>query len=182
MARRAIGYLGPLFAVVFLTAWVEGGPVRSSASVPVCHARDLQLAASFYGEAGGQFSQTFTFTNLGDSACRMRGWPTLQVRTPSGRVASVRSIRVVQGASTTHPFRTVVLRPSGAASFDVYGADWDFRANRACPQTRAIFVLPPGAGGRLVAAVSLPNCGGFFVAPVIAGKTDRQSWSVVWRK
>ncbi len=30
--------------------------------------------------------------------------------------------------------------------------------------------------------VSLPHCSAFYVAPVIAGKTDHDSWSVVWAK
>jgi len=76
----------------------------------------------------------------------------------------------------------VVLDPHGSASFDVYGADWNASANRRCPHTTAISVTPSSAGDKLLAAVRMPNCGLLDVAPLIAGRVDRQSWSVVWRE
>ena len=63
----------------------------------------------------------------------------------------------------------------------MYGSDWDFRAYHACPATTAVFVSPPGASA-LSVNVKMPNCGAFYIAPIIAGKTDRQSWSVVWHR
>jgi hypothetical protein len=162
---------------------VTASPLASSTrSVPVCRAQQLRLAASFYGEAAGQFVQTFTFMNVGHSVCQLRGWPSLELTSKSGRPVSVRSRRVVQGAPSARPFRTVVLRRRGAASFDVYGADWNFRANRPCSHTTAIFVTPPGDRSMLLVAVKMPNCGLFDVAPVIAGKTDRHAWSRVWHR
>jgi Protein of unknown function (DUF4232) len=141
----------------------------------------LRLVAGNYGEAGGQFRQTFAFTNVGSRTCLLAGWPTLTLKSRSGRAVSVRSVRVVQGALSAHPFRTVILRRGRAASFDVYGADWDFRAYRACPATTAVFVSSPG-GSALSVAVKMPNCGAFYIAPIIAGRTDRRSWSVVWHR
>jgi hypothetical protein len=63
----------------------------------------------------------------------------------------------------------------------VYGADWDFQRNRSCPFATAALVTPPGGGAALHVGVKIPNCpGGFEIAPLIAGRTDRQSWSFVW--
>ncbi len=180
MRRCLVPYLGAVFAVLALSAC--GGGTRRELAIPVCRAQQLHLSPSFYGEAGGHFIQTFTFTNVAHSACRLPGWPTIRVRSKSGRAVSVRSRRVVQGAPSAPPFRTVVLHPHDAASFDVYGADWNGLANRPCPYTTAITVTPPSAADKLSAAVRMPICGLFDVAPVIAGKTDRQSWSVVWHK
>ena len=164
-----------------VVAPAAAGQVHASVSASVCRAAELRLVASDYGEAGGQFRQTFTFTNVGRRTCLLAGWPSLKLRSPSGRAVSVRSVRVVQGASSVHPFRPVVLRRGRAASFDVYGADWDFRACRACPATTAVFVSSPGASA-LSVIVKMPYCGAFYIAPIIAGKTDHQSWSIVWHR
>lgn len=142
----------------------------------------LRLVASFYGEGLGAFTQTFTFTNASRQACRLRGWPGLEPASQSGRPVSVRSLRVRQGASPTPAVTTVVLQPGGAASFTVYGADWNHAADRACPQTTAVLITPPGGSSALSVAVKMPDCGGFYIAPVIAGRTDREAWSVVVRR
>jgi hypothetical protein len=142
------------------------------ATVPRCETSQLRLSATFYGEALGSFTQTFTLTNASTRVCRLRGWPSMP---------SVTSRRVVQGAPTAPPFETVVLKPGAAASFDVYGADFDAVANRPCPQTSTVRIAPPGARSALSVRARMPDCGLFEVAPVIAGKSDRIAWSVVWQ-
>jgi len=179
MHQHPIRYLGAVLAVLLLSAC--GGGTRTEVTFPLCHAHQLHLAPSFYGEAGGQFIQTFTFTNLGNGACQVRGWPTLRVSATSGRPVSVRLRRVLQGPPSAPPFRTVLLHPRGAASFDVYGADWNGLSNRPCSHTTAIVVTLPGAADTRKATVKMPDCGLFDIAPLIAGKTDRHAWSVVWR-
>lgn len=176
---RSPGRLWVIATALLVVAPAAAGPVHVTVSASVCRTAELRLVAHGYGEAGGQFRQTFTFTNVGGRTCLLAGWPTLTLKSPSGRAVSVRSIRVVQGALSAHPFRTVILRRGRAASFDVYGADWNFRAYRACPATTAVLVSSPGASA-LSVNVKMPNCGAFYIAPIIAGKTDRQSWSVVW--
>jgi hypothetical protein len=143
----------------------------------------LHLAASFYGEAGGQFIQTFTFTNISQRVCRMEGWPSLEVEDVSHRPVPVRTRRVVQGQLGTRPFASVFLRARGAASFDVYGADWDFLRNRSCPRATAALITPAGGSAALRVSVRIPDCpGGFDIAPVFAGRIDRESWSLLWKR
>jgi Protein of unknown function (DUF4232) len=139
---------------------------------PRCSPARLRLAATFYGEAGGQFVQTLTFTNVGTHTCRLAGWPRLEG--PAAR-------RVVQGNPAARPFRSVLVRPRGAASFDVFGADWDVLRNQACPTLARLTVALPSGARTWRVAVRLPRCpAGFLVAPLVAGRTDRASWSVVW--
>jgi hypothetical protein len=159
-------------------------PGSSNSSVFArCQSSQLHLAASFYGAAGGQFIQTFTFTNISRRVCHMAGWPSLEIDVVSRHPVAVRTRRVVQGSPKARPFASVLLRARGAASFNVYGADWDFRRNRSCPLTTAALVTPPGGGAALRVGVRIPNCpGGFLIAPLIAGRTDRQSWSFVWHR
>ena len=142
-----------------------------AAPAPTCTAAQLRVQPTSYGEAGGQFVQTFTLTNVGANACRLAGWPAL--RAPS--------IRVVQGDPSAKPFHTVVVQPGGVAAFDLFGADYDALANRACPKTHALLIAAPGAAPSRV-QVALPFCGPFYVTPVIAGNTDRNAWSEVWAK
>jgi Domain of unknown function (DUF4232) len=178
-----IGRIVTVAVVAALSALSLAAPGSSNTSAPApCRSRQLHLAATFYGEAGGQFIQTFTFTNMSSRACRIAGWPRLRVEVRQHRAVVVRVRRVVQGQLHAPPFVSVPLRPRGAASFDVYGPDWDFRGNRACPRTTAALVAPPGNTAPLRVTVRMPNCpGGFEIAPVIAGRTDRQSWSFVWQ-
>jgi len=157
------------------------GSSNTSASAP-CRSPQLQLAATLYGEAGGQFVQTFTFTNVSRRACRVAGWPKLRIEVRQHRAVAARVRRVVQGQLHAPPFVSVPIAPRGAASFDVYGPDWDFRGNRSCPRTTAALVTLPGDTTPLRVTARMPNCpGGFEIAPVIAGRTDRQSWSFVWQ-
>jgi hypothetical protein len=173
--RRTV--LFAVFACLFVAAPCLAG---STTSVPRCHTAQLRLAATFYGEAGGQFMQTFTLTNASRHACSLRGWPRVAVESRSGHPLRTSSRRVIQGSSTAPPFRTVVLRAREVGAFNVYGADWNHAADKPCPRTTAVLIMPPGAGAAASVAVKMPNCGVFDVAPVIAGKIDRQSWSVVW--
>ena len=180
MLRRSfIPCLTVTVAVAIVT--VEAPLSTATVSVGICQTSRLQLHPSFYGEAGGQFVQTFTATNAGGTPCSLAGWPNIRVKSRSGRIEAARSIRVVQGGPTSRPFETVVLRPGTAASFDVFGADWNALANRACPRTHALLIALPGAAP-LPVKVSLPYCSPFYIAPVIAGKTDRDAWSSVWAK
>src|SRR5881392_1832772 len=90
---------------------------NGSPGVARCQPPQLRLAASFYGEAGGQFIQTFTFTNISGRVCRMEGWPRLGIEVSSHRPVPVRTRRVVQGPPGARPFASVLLRTRGAASF-----------------------------------------------------------------
>lgn len=168
-------------ALVVLTVSGFAAQCQAATPLPTCAATQLRLRAGLYGEAGGQFMQTFTATNSGARSCRVAGWPNIQTTSPSGRNEAAPSIRVVQGRPSSHPFVTVTIKPGGAASFDLFGADWDALANRACPKTHALAISLPGVRP-LPVTVALPFCGPFYVAPLVAGKSDRESWSGVWAK
>jgi Protein of unknown function (DUF4232) len=168
-----------LTGFVAVTLSVVAYSVRAATPAPTCTADQLRLRPTLYGEAGGQFIQTFTFTNEGANACRLAGWPTLRAVDASGHSEPAPSIRVVQGKPAAKPFDTVVVQPGSVAAFDIFGADYDALANRACPKTRALLVAAPGVAPSRV-TIALPFCGPFYVAPVIAGKSDRDAWSGVW--
>src|SRR5436190_17591614 len=70
-------------------------------SVPRCLTWQLRLAPTFYGEAGGQFLETFTFANASRRRCWLRRWPGLSLEGRSGQPLRVSSRRVRQGAPGT---------------------------------------------------------------------------------
>jgi Protein of unknown function (DUF4232) len=156
--------------------------VGADRGVPRCRTAQLRLGTGAHGEAALQFMQTLTFTNESSESCRLSGWPSVQARGRLGEPMAVKTVRVVQGKATARPYRRVLLRPRGAASFDVYGADYDAVANRPCGTVSGLVVTPPGDRAALRVAVRLPNCGVYYVAPLIAGRRDRDAWSVVWKR
>jgi hypothetical protein len=168
-------------ALAALTLAVIAVSATAATPMPTCKATQLRLRATAYGEAGGQFLQTFTFTNTDQSACQLVGWPTLRLLDPSGKTEPAPTIRVVQGQPGTRPFHTVVVQPGSAAAFDIFGADFDAMANRACPKTHGFSLAPPGVVPSPV-AVAVPFCGPFYVAPIVAGRIDRNAWSAIYVK
>jgi hypothetical protein len=165
---------------VFFALLLAGASVltdsSSAARVPTCRTAQLSLRAVLYGEASQQFTQTLTFTNDSSRACALAGWPTLQLVAP----VDTRTQRVITGAPNKRPYSTVLLRPTGAASFNVYGADFDAEKERACARSSAMLVNPPGDSRPRVVRVRLPDCGLYYIAPLVAGKTDHAAWTFFW--
>jgi len=125
------------------------------------------------------FTVTFTFTNASGRACDLTGWPTVGLEAASGKPVALRTERVIQGLSLSS-VRLVALAPGGAASFDIYGADFDTGADRACPTTTSLIVVtPPNSRIAFRTPLRVPDCGLFFVAPIIGGRSDRLAWSKI---
>ena len=174
-----------LIALVLLAVAVPGlARPSSSAKTPRCRTAQLRVRAHFLGEAMGQFTQTLTFVSSSARACRLAGWPTVLLRGGSGSAVRVRLSRVIQGPPTNHPFRPVTISSGHTASFDIYGADYNVTKNQTCSTAHALLVRPPGDSLTVPVAVKIPACRPvtFLVAPLIAGNSDRDRWSVVWRR
>jgi len=138
------------------------------------------VTAHAYGEAGGQFRQTFTFTDRAGVACQLAGWPTIDVLDAAGRAQAEKIERVRQGSPSVPAWRPVTVKPLRTGSFDLYGADWNARADRACAKTSAVLITPRGNRSHLRVPVRDPDCGTpLFISPIIAGSSDAQAWSEV---
>ena len=129
-ARRIVTLAG--LAAGSMLAVAAPGSANSSAFTS-CESLQLRLAASFYGEAGGQFIQTFTFTNVSRRVCRMEGWPSLEIEVASHRPVPVRTRRVVQGPLRARPFARVLLRARGASD---RGSRHSLRGTRSAARRR----------------------------------------------
>jgi hypothetical protein len=145
-----------------------------------CTTAHLSVTPHAYGEAGGQFRETFTFENRSRATCRLAGWPRLQIADAAGRAQDTTTQRVRQNSPPLPAWTSVAIKPHATASFDVYGADYDALHNHACSETSAAFITLPHNTTRLSIGVRMPDCGyALYVSPVIAGGSDTPSWSEV---
>jgi hypothetical protein len=146
---------------------------RVAASAPRCSLSQLRLISDRGGwhanyAASGQFTETLTFTNV---------WPRVQA-VVNGALQPTPMTLVRQNAPPSKSSSLVRLAPGKTASFNIYGGDWNPVQNKACPQTiTGLLVSPPGDSASLAVAIEEPDCGGFYVSPLIAGSSDRESWS-----
>ena len=155
---------------------------RVAASTLRCTSSQLSLKSDHGGwhandAAAGQFTETLTFTNVSRSTCQLSGWPRVQT-VINGALQPTPMTLVRQNAPSSKASSPVRLAPGKTASFDIYGGDWNPVQNKACPQTMTgLMVTPPADSASLAVAVEEPDCGGFYVSPLIAGSSDRESWS-----
>ena len=174
---RDVAWLAAALVVAFASC------ARSSdaAAPELCRAPGLTLTAHDYGEAGGQFRQTFTFRNVTAERCVLTGWPAFRLVSAAGRAVPTKTQRVRQTTPPAPASKIVVLAPHRTASFNVYGADFDALHDVACPRTAAAAITAPQTTSPVFLRLRVPNCGTFYVAPVVAGSSDRDSWSTYVR-
>ena len=156
----------------------------SPKETPRCLPAQLHLSSDHSGWhanlAGmGQFVETFTVTNVSSTDCSLGGWPSLQA-VVAGKAETVKTVRVRQGGPRAKIWSMLSLQPGRTASFDIYGADWNAIKNRSCPATTSGFLITlPGEPTAVSVTAPEPDCGSFYVAPLIAGSSDHQAWSSV---
>jgi uncharacterized protein DUF4232 len=148
----------------------QRGPAALS-SLPHCRSDQLRLTAPrMWGAAAGSLIEGFTLTNASRRTCAVSGWPDVRRLGRSGRPIPVTLERWVYEQHGPAPFRVVRLRPGRAASFPVFGEDWNHAVDRACPNARTVRVEPPGGRGWLSVALKIPACAGWNVGPLVPGR------------
>jgi hypothetical protein len=143
------------------------------ASLARCRSDQLRLIAPrIPGAAAGTMYEPLTLVNTSASGCAVGGWPALRRFDRTGAPIPLRVQRWVYKLRGPAPFRMVALRSRGAATFDVFGSDWNHASNRPCPNVRSLEVEPSGGGAWLSAArLDVPACGrGWSVGPLLPGR------------
>jgi hypothetical protein len=178
-AKRLSATLASLAVAVAGIALIAAPSAKGArTTTPGCLTQQLHLAGHLLGEAGGQFTVTFRFTNASKRTCHLTGWPNVSLRSASGKPEPLRTQRVLQIPSLAS-VHLVTLSPNGSASFDVYGGDFNPVKDKPCArETSVILVTPPGDRSALRTIVHAPNCGLFLISPIISGSVDRQAWSI----
>jgi hypothetical protein len=171
---------------VSTTTFPSGGPNASSSTSAAalgdsstCKAKQLSLESSFYGAAGGTYTDTLTFVNVSASSCLLAGWPSIVLHVDSSARHPTHEIQVRQTVPPSAAYQVVRLAPELGASFDIYAADWSPQATAPCPETSTVSAA---AQDSITISVPLkvPYCQrNVYVAPIIAGRSDSAMWSSV---
>jgi Protein of unknown function (DUF4232) len=178
VAGTAVGIHALLAGLGAPTRSGQDGP-RPLASVPRCNTEQLRASWRFNGAYTSHSITSFALTNISNARCTLRGWPRLQLVMRNDRVKPghvYRDHNSRSGFASTVPVQAVLLKPGGAASFNVVVVDQVGRAGPIektfCAWSRGLLVTPPGARTPLHVRYSLSDCG-LGVSPVVGGRLDR---------
>lgn len=176
--KRCATTTGVLLAGLLLAACGPGDPMtgRAASDLPpgplqplpsesaTTNAPSCSTLAVSRGETKSHSDFDFldiTFTNRGDAACTVHGYPTLTMRDGTGRNMGDRARLSTNGAA-----RYIVLEPGQSATATVRFP----KATDTCTRgTERIEVLIPGATERNFISESRPYCPGWTVGAVSRG-------------
>jgi hypothetical protein len=150
----------------------------ASASWPPCGPSQMSVAATGTGAGLGHVGVLFTLRNTSSAACRLAGYPALQLLGSGGQPLPTTVVRAVGGAylfPAVEP-RPVALPPGGVGSFDLQYSDNPVGAAAsepyatACPAATQVEVTMPNSRDHVVVPASMAPCGGqVTVSPVVPG-------------
>ena len=118
------------------------------------------------------------FTNTGQIACSMTGYPRLAILdgkdrqviqatpTPSGYLGGLHNPKP--------PFPTAVLAAGGTASALLEGLVFDSRSSKGCPTEHALLSTPPGSTSPIKVVAVTTICSQVQIHPVVAGSSGSQ--------
>ena len=151
----------------------------ASATWPTCTTFQLRMTGEFVGAAAGNVEARIVLQNDSAAACKLEGYPSLQLVASDGRFLPTTSKAAPGGAYTFPPVipHLVALAPEGYASFQVAYADNPSgpESNEpysvACPASKWARVILPGTHEYGTAAVAIGACGGdVSVSPIVPGR------------
>ncbi len=148
-------------------------PVRPSSSAPsieglaACALPYLRVTARPAAARAAHASYLLTFTNTGQIACIVAGYPAVAVLNSSGQQA-LRANPTPSGYLGGAPVRTVVIDSGQPASALLEGEQIDLSGNR-CPRRPGLLITPPGSTVPARVPIATAICGGVQIHPVVAG-------------
>jgi hypothetical protein len=144
-----------------------------------CHNTDMQVAEKDSQGAAGHISLLLVFTNVGDHACYLKGYPGATV-TGQGSVGSLDAKRTLAGYSGgavglgASPY--VLLKPGGDASAVLEWSDVPDASGCEITSAADLAVTPPNTTQSTDFTMSGQQiCSGFQVHPVLSGVTRTPS-------
>jgi Protein of unknown function (DUF4232) len=150
----------------------------ASASWPQCREAQLTMTTTGEGAGLGHVGVLFTLRNTSSAACRLEGYPSVQLLDSNGHALPTTVLRAVSGAYLFPAVvpHSVALAPGAAGSFDLqyYDSPVGAAANEphatACPAATHVEVTLPNAAGNSVVPASMAPCEGqVLVSPVVPG-------------
>jgi len=152
------------------TASASGTPSAPAASpsaagsspggLAACATAQLKVGLTNTGALGGQAGGYLRFTNDGQGACQLDGWPAVVAVTAAGQATALRHAQsTMYGAwQAPSPLPAVTLQPGGSAYAVVAAADQPAGSAASCPAPYVrLRVAPPGGSGGVVVSAWLPG-------------------------
>ena len=150
---------------------VGGGGPRGAGLLPRCTSGQLRISApKGWGVAAGSLIEDLTLTNTSGVSCSVAGWPTVRRLDRAGHLIPVALSRWVYQETGAAPFRVLRLQPRDAATFPIFGQDWNHAVDRACPNARVIQIRLGVRGGWLSVERSIPACQAWDLGPLVRGR------------
>jgi hypothetical protein len=145
-----------------------GATIPTLGSTAGCHSGDLALTHVSEDAGAGQREVVYAFTNNGQAACSLAGYPTLVFFDANGkRLDSITSVQSEDGdfaANGASP--TVTLTPKGKAVFRIRFTGIQ-ATDKPCANTARVRATPPGNAQAIELADALQICTGeVLISPV----------------
>jgi hypothetical protein len=158
-------------ALSLASAVVVAAASAGPSAFPYCSGTQLKGHWGESSGAAGTIIVTAILKNTGAGTCAVRGYPALQLIAPSGRKQHT---VVTRGGlePLDLPVKTVVLRPGRSATVRIAYSDVPHDNETRCPESRALLVTPPAAGGAVrIGNAPIAACGHGHLreSPLLAG-------------
>ena len=152
-------------------------PTATTAAL-VCDSSQLSIILGAEGAAMGSRGVTGTaFKNISSMACRLKGYPIVQMIDGTGKSIPTYVTRTETIFGTPTPVKLLTLLPGAEAKFDMlYEAQTGY-GNLSCPTSTSVNFTPPGSSTALVlnwkiqpygGTVQALKCGELKVSPLYA--------------
>jgi hypothetical protein len=147
-----------------------------TAGLAACAPPYLTLAVRSGSSGASHAGYLLVFTNTGQIACAMTGYPGVAIldskdrqiihasRTPNGYLGGLRGSKPP----------AIGLPPGGTASALLEGLLFDPRTSRGCPTERALLSTPPNTTTPMKVAALTRICGQVQIHPMVPGSTGSQ--------
>lgn len=142
---------------------------QSTEGLAVCALPYLRVTVRPAAARAAHASYLLSFTNTGQIACTLAGYPAVAVLNSSGRQV-LRANPTPSGYLGGAPSRTVVIDSGQPASALLEGEQIDLSGSR-CPRQPGLLITPPNSTVSARVPIATAICGGVQIHPVIAGNS-----------
>lgn len=152
-------------------------PSATSGQQNSCVIGQLLITAGANVSGSGHRGVPVVFTNIGQSMCRLSGYPKVTALNANGEPvaqAEQRPSGYLGGLKTGSEPSTVDLHPGRPASAMVEALAFNASGGSACTPYASIQVTPPGQSSAVTLAWNNGGCSQLEVHPVVAGDTGQQ--------
>jgi hypothetical protein len=138
-------------------------PLPYTTAAPVCRVDQLRATGAVVGAAAGNVDERFAFTNVSDSTCLLRGFPTISGLAPDGRRVLLHPARS-PGGTFFGPEEPSDMPPRHHVYLDLGTEDVTCSLSHPIVYRKLAFRLPGGSS--LTSHARLPRlCGGWEMSP-----------------